>query len=319
MTLRPLAAIAALASCCCLSMSGCSINRLALKATADALTAPGSETVFTGDDDPELVADALPFAIKMYESLLANLPEHDGLALTTGSMLVMYANAFVQEPAESEDDYEARKRQLARAKRLYLRARGVLAPRLEARRQGIGASDDGTRRAALERCDRGDVPFLYWSAVAVAAAVALDPLDIGLGSRLPLARDYMARAYELDPGFNRGAIDDFYISFYAGLPPGMGGGMDKAERHLELAVERSGGACASPYVSAAAAIAVPRQDYALFKSLLAKALAVDPAAHPDVRLANIIAQGKAARLAASAEYLFIVTDDTPALDEEGDL
>lgn len=319
MTLRPFAAIAALASLCFLPMSGCSINRLALKATADALTAPGSEAVFTGDDDPELVADALPFAIKMYESLLANLPEHDGLALTTGSMLVMYANAFVQEPAESEDDYEARKRQLARAKRLYLRAYDVLVPRLEARRPGICASDDDTRRKALERCDREDVPFLYWSAAATAAAVALDPLDIRLGARLPLARDRMARAYELDPGFNRGAIDDFYISFYAGLPAGMGGGMAKAERHFELAVERSGGAAASPYVSAAAAIAVPRQDYALFKSLLGKAIALDPDAYPDMRLANIIARRKAERLAAAAEYLFIVTDDSPTPDEEGEL
>ena len=56
--------------------------------------------VFTKDNDPDFVGDALPFAIKFYESLLASVPNHQGLRLRTGSLYVMYANAFLQTPAD---------------------------------------------------------------------------------------------------------------------------------------------------------------------------------------------------------------------------
>jgi hypothetical protein len=52
------------------SAVSCSLNRMAVRAVADALTSDGGSEVFTGDDDPELVGDALPFAVKMYESLI---------------------------------------------------------------------------------------------------------------------------------------------------------------------------------------------------------------------------------------------------------
>ena len=41
-------------------ISGCSINKLAVRAVASALSSGGSSGALTGDDDPELVADALP-------------------------------------------------------------------------------------------------------------------------------------------------------------------------------------------------------------------------------------------------------------------
>ncbi|MDR2134259.1 MAG: TRAP transporter TatT component family protein, partial [Treponema sp.] len=62
----------------CFLVSACSINKLMMNTVADALTGEGSSGVFTGDSDPELVGDALPFAIKMYESLLAANPGHQG-------------------------------------------------------------------------------------------------------------------------------------------------------------------------------------------------------------------------------------------------
>ncbi|MDR0497273.1 MAG: TRAP transporter TatT component family protein, partial [Treponema sp.] len=92
-------------------LASCSINKLAINSVSNALTGSGSSDVFTRDPDPELVGAALPFAIKMYEALLSQNPNHHGLLLTTGSLFVMYANAFVQGPAEmldSIDYYEER-------------------------------------------------------------------------------------------------------------------------------------------------------------------------------------------------------------------
>ena len=62
-----------------LLFSSCSINRFATRIVADALTGSGGGSVFTTDDDPEFIADALPFALKTFESLLSSDPENINL------------------------------------------------------------------------------------------------------------------------------------------------------------------------------------------------------------------------------------------------
>ena len=60
---------------------------MALKKVAGMLSSSSSANVFSSDNDPDFVGQALPFAIKLYESLLASLPDHAGLRLRTGSLL----------------------------------------------------------------------------------------------------------------------------------------------------------------------------------------------------------------------------------------
>ena len=59
--------------------SGCSIRRYAINQIGDAL-ASGSST-YASDEDLELVGEALPFGLKLIESLLAESPKHKGLLL----------------------------------------------------------------------------------------------------------------------------------------------------------------------------------------------------------------------------------------------
>ena len=54
---------------------GCSLKTMAVKTVANTLSDTGD--VFTRDDDPELVREATPFALKLYESLLESAPTHD--------------------------------------------------------------------------------------------------------------------------------------------------------------------------------------------------------------------------------------------------
>ncbi|MGQ0695560.1 MAG: TRAP transporter TatT component family protein, partial [Nitrospiraceae bacterium] len=61
-------------------LSGCSVKRLAADLVGDALA--GDSDVFSSDDDPELVREAIPFGLKTYESLLAISPGHQGLLLS---------------------------------------------------------------------------------------------------------------------------------------------------------------------------------------------------------------------------------------------
>ena len=57
--------------------TGCSIKRMAVNQVGNALA--GGGTTFSSDDDPELVKAAVPFSLKLMESLLAESPRHRGL------------------------------------------------------------------------------------------------------------------------------------------------------------------------------------------------------------------------------------------------
>jgi predicted anti-sigma-YlaC factor YlaD len=308
---RPIFLIGSAALVLALLLSSCSVNKMAIKAVSNALTGEGSGEVFTGDSDPELVRDALPFAIKLYETLLSNNPDHQGLILTTGSLFIMYANAFVQGPAEmlSQDQFFERETALERAKKLYLRGADLIGTGLEKKYPGFGGSyKAGTLDQYLAKTTKEDVPYLYWTTAGILAAYSLNPFDLDLGMRLPELTALIGRAYELDPDFNSGALDDFYVLFYASLPEGMGGDKSKAEIHYKRVLEKTKGLLAGPYVSYATAVAVPAQDYETFKSCLEAALAVDVEKDPANRLVNILAQRKARYLLDSAPDFFADLD-----------
>jgi predicted anti-sigma-YlaC factor YlaD len=303
------------AACCLMGIlltQGCSINKMATKAVADALTGPGGGDVFTGDPDPQLVGDAIPFAIKLYESLLAMQPEHQGLILTTGSLFVMYANAFVQGPSEmlppdAVDKQEAEKK---RAKSLYLRGAKILESGLELKYPGwAGANEAGEFDKYLAKTKKADVPLLYWTVAGLLSAYSLDVFDFDLGFRLPELDAMIHRAYDLDPDFNHGALDDFFVLFYSSVPEGLGGNPELVKPHFDKAVAKSEGKSAGPYVSYAQSICIPAQDYKTFRDYLETALAIDPDEDPANRLVNIISQRKAQYLLDNADNYFLVIPD----------
>ncbi|MCL2804677.1 MAG: TRAP transporter TatT component family protein [Treponema sp.] len=304
---------------CC--FSACSINQLAMNMIANALTGEGSSDVFTGDSDPQLVGDAIPFAIKMYEALLSQNTNHQGLINTTGSMFVMYANAFVQGPAEMLPIARFQERQdaLDRAKKLYLRGLELLYRGLELKYPGFSnAYYEGNLPEILAQMKKADVPALYWSAAAGLSAFSLNPFDLDLGMRILEFYALVERAYELDPDFNSGALDEFLLLFHASIPDGMGGDFSKVETHYQRALEKSGGKSAGTYVAYAQAVCIPAQDYPKFKEMLDNALAIDIDDDPSNRLVNIISQRKARYLLASASQLFILFDSGDDWDDWDD-
>ena len=286
----------------------CSINTL----VANALTGEGTSTVFTGDTDPELVGDALPFAIKMYEALMDSTPKHQGLMFTTGSLYIMYANAFVQGPAEMLpfEEWQERDAALDRAKQLYLRGSGILYNALETKYRGFSraAGQEGVEPGALQpflkKCKKEDAGLLYWAVAGGMAAYSIDVLDFELNARIPEWSAMVQRAYELDPDFGVAAIDEFFILFYGALPELLGGDKERAQFHFQRALEKTGGGSAGAYVSYAQSVCVPAQDYETFKDCLEKALAIDPDANISTRLVTIISRRKAHWLLDNAYNYF---------------
>ncbi len=293
-----------------LAAGGCSLQRLAVNAVAGMLSSSGSSTVFTGEDDPQLVADALPFAMKLYESLLAETPENTELLLATGSMFAMYANAFVQTPAGMlpETEYPQRLEALARAKHLYLRGRDYCLKALELRHPGLRARLEAGDPAALEKTGAEDLPYLYWAAASWMGAFSAEPFDMELLLTLARPLALMARAFQLEEGYNKGAIHEFYISVYGSLPASLGGSQEKARYHFAKAVEYAGGLTAGPYVALATSVSIPAQNASEFRELLGRALAIDLQASPENRLVNLLSQRKARWLLEHIEDYFLLEE-----------
>ena len=214
-----------------LSLGSCSLEKVAMKKVAGMLSGSSSADVFSSDNDPDFVGEALPFAVKLYESLLGSIPEHAGLRLRTGSLYIMYANAFVQTPADMTPrrELETKEFLLARAKNLYLRGRDILFVGLEKRNPLIRKQlKERKYKEAMAPFKKEDVSLLYWTAVGWVAAFSVNPFDMTLGQTLPQTAAMMVRVAELDPGFNQGALHVFYVSYYGSLPDYMGGDAAKA-------------------------------------------------------------------------------------------
>lgn len=295
-----------------IAFSGCSIQELVIDQLADVLAGSGDgsvTSVFLGDDDPQLVADALPLAIKIYETLLSLNPEHEGLLLTTGSLYVMYANAFIQIPASMYDDeaFEEQVRDFQRAKKLYLRGRDILSSSMDVRYPGFTdalLSNEGLD-SYIEAFSEEDVALMYWLASAWFGPVSIDSFDFEILLRLPAVIRVLDRAYELEPEFGNGSIEELYIAVYAALPADMGGGRDKSREAFERVVAIQQGSSAGPYVSLALSVARLEQDVDWFVELMETALAIEVDDYPQNRLINTIHQERASWYLERLDDFFI--------------
>ncbi|MCK4836531.1 MAG: TRAP transporter TatT component family protein [Candidatus Aminicenantes bacterium] len=302
-----------------LVFTSCSIKKMAMKAVANTLTTPEGGTVFTGDNDPEFVGDALPFAIKMYESLMVTIPQHKGLRLRTGSLYIMYANAFLQTPASllSAKEYKKQDFLMKRAKNLYLRGRDIVMTALEQVYPGfIDNLNSRKYDKALAPVQKPDVPFLYWAAAGWLGAFAIDPFDMKLGLTVPRAAAMMDYALRLDENFQDGAIHEFYVLYYGSMPEYMGGNFKKARQHFKKAVGLSKGKSTSAYISLATTVSIQEQNLDEFKELLDQVLKIDSNSDPDNRLVNILNQRKARWLLDHVEDFFLLADDSQTTDSE---
>jgi len=285
------------------ALTGCSVKTFAVNKLGDSLSAPGP-SVYTTDDDPELIRAALPFSLKTLESLLQSSPKHKGMLLTACSGFTSYANAFVQLDAEALEstNYEESERLKTRARRLYLRGRDYCMRRVELKRPGLRqalATDPATALGTAKY----DVDEIYWLGASWGSAIAVGVDQPDLVADFPVVRTLMDKALALDEDYADGAIHEVFITL-DGMSPSMGGDAARARTHFERAVALSKGRSASAYVAAAASIAQPAGNREEFDRWLELALAVNPDDVPANRLATLIAQKRARILQARVDELF---------------
>jgi hypothetical protein len=266
---------------------------MAVKTVANTLSAPGD--VFTRDDDPELIREATPFALKLYESLLESVPTHVPLLISTCGSFTQYGYAFLEAEADSLDASRHADATGLRERALkhYLRGRGYCLRAIDVR-FGKGTSEALLQDpvAALSKARKDDVPLLYWTAAAWGAAISLGIDRPDLAVDFPAVRALADRGLALDPEWSRGSIHELMITLDS-LPEALGGNPARAREHFNKAVEIQNGLAPGPYVSLAVGVAVPNQDRQEYERLLKEALAIDPEKDPSNRLVTLVYQRRA--------------------------
>jgi predicted anti-sigma-YlaC factor YlaD len=263
------------------------------KSDSDALAA------VTGETDVTLVSDFFPTALELYEIMHRSNPNHIGLTVMTGSLNVMYANVFVQNPAESlpNEEFDKQHAEYERAALHYLRGRDYCLEALESRHKGFRAAVLGPDRAAVDaavaKLDRNDVSAAYWACAGWLGAFSLDPLAPDFLENIHSPVAILEKAAALAPDYSSGSVWDMLCAFYVSAPSDFGGDYNRGLYCYEQALRVSGGKTPGPYITYAESVCIPTGDEKGFEESLNKALAVNPDDEPSSRLMTIIAQRKA--------------------------
>ena len=285
-----------------IGLCGCSVKKQAIRSLGESLSSRLSAS-FATDNDPELVRAAVPFSLKLVESLIAESPRDGNLLLSAAKGFTQYSYAFVQEDADETQDRAAATALRARATKLYLRARDYGMRGLELRRPNFAADLKADPKAAAARLDAKDVPLMYWTGLSWAGALSSsrDPFML---PQIPQFQALMDRALELNESFDSGALHSFFIAFEMTSPTSHGDKAARARRHFERAVALSGAHLGGPYVSYAENVMVATKNRAGFEAELKTALKIDVNADPQYRLQNLIYQRRAKWLLERTGQLF---------------
>lgn len=311
-----------------------SVEKMAVGKLSDMLSSDSGAGAFTRDDDPQLVADALPFTLKMYELLMDMNPEDSALKLAAGKAFVMYANAFIQTPASmlGDEEYLEQEKMLERSRKMYLRGRNYILDSLfleiKDGEELLELNPDGF----LKEAGKDQVPALYWAAAGWLGAFSCNPFDMDMAQNVHLPLAFLFRAMDLDEEYDRGSIHDLMVTVWASIPsaiienalltaPESAGDFveryyhkfnvteDEEERarfHFARSVALSDGKNPSSYISLASSFSVKNQDYSEFEKLLKEALSIDPYEDPETQLTVIIYQEKAQWFLDHREDFFLI-------------
>jgi predicted anti-sigma-YlaC factor YlaD len=282
-------------------LAGCSIKRTAVNIIGDTISGRGD--VYTSDNDPDLIREAMPFGLKTFESLLVVSPEHQGLLLSSARGFTAYAY-LLQDEADRVDatDLSQARKLRTRAHNLYLRACDYALRGIEVDHPGFTSKLNNDKSTALAMTTVEDVPLLYWAGAAWAGALTANKENLDLIAELPTAGALVGRVLELGEKYDLGAAHEFFISYEGSRP---GGSAEQARIHYRRALDISGGQRASVHLALAEAVAIREQKLTEFRFLLKAALKVDPDKVPEMRLANTVAQRLARWLETRIPDLFL--------------
>jgi predicted anti-sigma-YlaC factor YlaD len=282
--------------------SSCSLKKKAVDTLADVLGE--AEGVYLSDEDPELIAAALPFNLKTLETLLQSNPDHRGLLLSATKSFVFYTYAFVQPEADivEEDDFIKAREVRGRAGRLYMRAYRYGLRGLELAHPGFSALLPVEPEEAASQLVLDDVPLAVWTAAALGSAIGASTDNAEATADIAVVGALLHRSLELDEDFEQGTIHEFLVSYEAQT---LTGSVQRAQRHYQRALDLSRSMRCGIWLTWAESFSVAAQNREEFVGLIEKVIAFDVGSSPENRLLNILAQRRARWLEGRIDELFL--------------
>lgn len=315
-----------------------SIRNSALNSVGKMFTGgQGGGNSFTKDNDPALVEAALPTFLKTLELMRDASPESPDLHFAVGQISTMYAGGFLQPKAERQQSHSQKRRELARAKNLYLRGQKNILKGLRLRLQNSNFEAEfssGNLDKLIGSTTEAEIPFLYWYALSSLAALSLDPIAPELLAGAPKALLFLFRVLQLDPQYQNGALHSTLVTVISALPPSIiaiglstspeliapfheqyyqENGIDPSDQeavvryHFEKA-KTLDPLNPAPYIGMAKWVKGHQksaQDKTAFREYLNRALEIDPSQSPDNQLMIILAQNEAEFLLQNIDDFFL--------------
>ncbi len=290
----------------CLLLAGCSVRQMAIKQLGAAL-AESAGGAFAAEEDVEFAGQAVPFSLKLIESLILEQPDNIDLLAAAAAGFTQYAYVWVQQPADfiEDEDFAAARHERERARAFYLRAHRYAMRGLDAAHPGLAARLADEAQTALEATTAEDLPLLYWAAASLGSAISLGKTEPELVARQTQFAALLERAFALNPDWDGGSVRELMMAYELARPGGGADAIRRARQQFDRLVEMTDGLRATPFVSFAESASVQEQDRKQFIELLDRALAIDPDKTPASRLANVVAQQRARWLLERVDELFL--------------
>jgi len=286
-----------------LALASCSVKKYAINQLGNALAGTGA--TFASDDDPELIRAAVPFSLKLVESLLAENPRHQGLLLAAARGFTQYSYAFVQEDGDEIEDTDRARAALLRlrAAKLYLRARDYGLRGLELKHKDFSARLKANPQDAVKELKKSDVEMMYWTTLSWAAALSASH-DFAMLPEIPRFEALADRMLALDDAFEEGAIHGFLITYEMSRLKPKPDRFAIAKAHFDRNMALANGHQAAPLVAYAESVLVVQKDRAGFQAMLREAIRMDPNKWPEHRQLNLVMQRRARWLLSRTDKLF---------------
>jgi hypothetical protein len=265
----------------------------ALVSSATRPMLDGLKDAVSRQRDVQLVKDAAPSYVLLADGLALQQPDNPEAQRNAAQLYALYANAFVDNATRAAILWE---KSLQRAKQAM-----ALENEAFARRQGLVYAKFEPVAATISEDQK---ETLFALVAAWAGYLKSHAGDFSALTDLPKLTLLADRLLELAPDMRHGAPRLIKARLLMLLPPAYGGDPEAARLQYDKALALTGGAYLPALVAYAEHYAKPLFKPDLFQRLLRRVLDADPAAVPDMTLANTMAQNRARELLRRADDYF---------------
>lgn len=271
-----------------LSLPGCGYL---VRQKADSLSHDFASAVMQ-QEDPKLVAEALPAYLLLMDTLVRNSPESGGIAMADAQLKATYASSFLNEP-DRQKLYADQAWSLAR-KSVCLQEHALC----DAHKDTIENID-----VAVDWQNDSQRKLAYDFATVWITWIQINKDDWNAIAQLAKAEKLMSRIVEQEPSTDNGNAFVYLGVMNSLVPQALGGKPEKGREYFEKALTVSNGHNLMAKVLYAEFYARLIFDQVLHDRLLNEVLA-QANETGDMKLSNALAKRRALVLQASATNYF---------------